>query len=87
MAGGHRIDGQLHGEGIRAADDQLLGEPDHHQAGDSATITATAASPQNRPLTYTYSASAGNGDGNRRFGDILFDGRTDGPGFDHLQRG
>ena len=28
--------------------------------GDSATITATAASPQNRPLTYTYSASAGN---------------------------
>ncbi len=28
--------------------------------GDSASITATAASPQNRPLTYTYSASAGN---------------------------
>ncbi len=28
--------------------------------GDSATVTATAASPQNRPLTYTYSASAGN---------------------------
>jgi outer membrane protein OmpA-like peptidoglycan-associated protein len=27
--------------------------------GDSATITSTAASPQNRPLTYTYSASAG----------------------------
>ena len=27
--------------------------------GDSASITATAASPQNRPLTYTYSASAG----------------------------
>ena len=27
--------------------------------GDSATITATASSPQNRPLTYTYSASAG----------------------------
>ena len=27
--------------------------------GDSATITATAASPQNRPLTYTYTASAG----------------------------
>jgi len=28
--------------------------------GDSASITATAASPQNRPLTYTYTASAGN---------------------------
>ncbi len=27
--------------------------------GDSATITATAASPQNRPLTYTYTATAG----------------------------
>ena len=28
--------------------------------GDSATIAATATSPQNRPLTYTYTASAGN---------------------------
>src|SRR5580704_6131714 len=27
--------------------------------GDSATITATAASPQNRPLTYTYTSSTG----------------------------
>jgi outer membrane protein OmpA-like peptidoglycan-associated protein len=27
--------------------------------GDSATITATGVSPQNRPLTYSYSASAG----------------------------
>jgi hypothetical protein len=27
--------------------------------GDSATITATAVSPQNRPLSYSYSASAG----------------------------
>jgi outer membrane protein OmpA-like peptidoglycan-associated protein len=34
--------------------------------GDSATITATGVSPQNRPLTYSYSASAGsvNGTGN-----------------------
>lgn len=33
--------------------------------GDSATITATGMSPQNRPLTYTYSATAGavNGSG------------------------
>jgi hypothetical protein len=28
--------------------------------GDTATITATASSPQNRPLTYTYTASGGN---------------------------
>ena len=36
------------------------------QPGASSTITATAASPQNRPLTYSYSASAGsiNGTGN-----------------------
>ncbi len=27
--------------------------------GDSSTITASGASPQNRPLTYSYSASAG----------------------------
>ncbi len=27
--------------------------------GDSATVTATGVSPQNRPLTYSYSASAG----------------------------
>jgi len=34
--------------------------------GDSATVTATGMSPQNRPLTYTYSASGGtvNGSGN-----------------------
>ena len=25
--------GQLHGEGVRAADNQLLGQPQHHQAG------------------------------------------------------
>jgi hypothetical protein len=33
--------------------------------GDSSTVSATAMSPQNRPLTYTYSASAGtiNGSG------------------------
>jgi hypothetical protein len=32
--------------------------------GDSSTITATGASPQNRPLTYSYSASAGSVSGN-----------------------
>jgi outer membrane protein OmpA-like peptidoglycan-associated protein len=32
--------------------------------GDSATITATGVSPQNRPLTYSYSSSAGSVSGN-----------------------
>ncbi|HEU5341652.1 hypothetical protein [Edaphobacter sp.] len=34
------------------------------QPGDSATITSTGSSPQNRPLTYSYSASAGTVSGN-----------------------
>jgi hypothetical protein len=40
--------------------------PTNLKPGDSATITATGVSPQNRPLTYSYSASAGsvNGSGN-----------------------
>ena len=33
--------------------------PTSVQPGDSATITATATSPQNRPLTYSYNATAG----------------------------
>ena len=38
--------------------------PSTVQPGDSATITATGSSPQNRPLTYSYSASAGTVSGN-----------------------
>jgi outer membrane protein OmpA-like peptidoglycan-associated protein len=40
--------------------------PTSLKPGDSATISATGVSPQNRPLTYSYSASAGsiNGSGN-----------------------
>jgi hypothetical protein len=38
--------------------------PDTIKPGDTSSITATAASPQNRPLTYTYSASAGSVSGN-----------------------
>ncbi|HZP04319.1 MAG TPA: hypothetical protein VFB43_05415 [Terracidiphilus sp.] len=33
--------------------------PDTIKPGETSTITATAVSPQNRPLTYSYSASAG----------------------------
>ncbi|HEY0163275.1 MAG TPA: hypothetical protein VGB69_11395 [Edaphobacter sp.] len=32
--------------------------------GDSSTVTATASSPQNRPLTYSYSSTAGSVTGN-----------------------
>src|SRR5215469_3899400 len=38
--------------------------PSTIRPGDSSTITATGASPQNRPLTYSYSASAGSVSGN-----------------------
>jgi outer membrane protein OmpA-like peptidoglycan-associated protein len=40
--------------------------PTSVNAGESATITASGVSPQNRPLTYSYSASGGsiNGSGN-----------------------
>ena len=56
-----RADGvdDLHGEGIRAADISCSANPTTIKPGDSATITATGVSPQNRPLTYSYSAAAG----------------------------
>jgi len=38
--------------------------PSTIKPGDSSTITSTAVSPQNRPLTYSYSASAGSISGN-----------------------
>jgi outer membrane protein OmpA-like peptidoglycan-associated protein len=34
-------------------------DPTSIKPGDSATLTATAVSPQNRPLTYTFTATAG----------------------------
>jgi len=39
-------------------------DPSSIKPGDSATITATAVSPQRRPLTYTYAAQAGSVSGN-----------------------
>jgi hypothetical protein len=47
--------------------------------GDSATVTATAASPQNRPLTYTYSASAGNVTGTGASASYASTGAPTGP--------
>jgi hypothetical protein len=39
-------------------------DPSTVKPGDSATVTATGNSPQNRPLTYSYSASSGSVSGN-----------------------
>ena len=59
MASCRRFD-HLHGEGFRAADHQLLGKSNAPSSrAIRATITATAVSPQNRPLTYSYTATAG----------------------------
>jgi hypothetical protein len=47
--------------------------------GDSATITAQATSPQNRPLTYTYSSSAGTVNGSGTTGTFSSTGAPTGP--------
>jgi hypothetical protein len=47
--------------------------------GDSATITTTATSPQNRPLNYTYSASAGSVTGSGATGTFSSTGAPTGP--------
>jgi hypothetical protein len=47
--------------------------------GDSATITATANSPQNRPLTYTYTASAGSVNGSGPSATFSSTGAPTGP--------
>ena len=47
--------------------------------GDSATITTTASSPQNRPLTYSYSATAGSISGNTSTATLQTTGVAGGP--------
>jgi hypothetical protein len=47
--------------------------------GDSATITAQAASPQNRPLTYSYTASAGAISGTASTASLSTSGAAPGP--------
>lgn len=47
--------------------------------GDSSTITATAVSPQNRPLTYSYSASGGTVNGNGATATYSSTGAPTGP--------
>ncbi len=47
--------------------------------GDSSTVTATGASPQNRPLTYSYSAAAGNISGTGNTATFSSTGAPTGP--------
>ncbi len=47
--------------------------------GDSSTVTATGASPQNRPLTYSYSAAAGNISGSGNTATFSSTGAPTGP--------
>ncbi len=49
------------------------------QPGQTATITATGVSPQNRPLTYTYSASAGSISGSGNSATLSTTGAPSGP--------
>jgi hypothetical protein len=47
--------------------------------GDSASITSTAMSPQNRPLTYSYSATAGSVSGTGSSATLSTSGAAPGP--------
>jgi outer membrane protein OmpA-like peptidoglycan-associated protein len=47
--------------------------------GDSATVTTTANSPQNRPLTYSYTATAGNISGTTSTATLTTSGASPGP--------
>lgn len=53
--------------------------PSTIKPGDSATITATGMSPQNRPLTYTYSAGGGTVNGNGNSATFSSTGAPTGP--------
>jgi outer membrane protein OmpA-like peptidoglycan-associated protein len=53
--------------------------PSTIKPGDSATITSTAVSPQNRPLTYSYSASAGSISGTGNTATLSSAGAPAGP--------
>ena len=60
--------------------------PDTVMSGGTSTITATGASPQNRPLTYSYSASAGNVSGNGTSAVLVHHRRSRRIHHRHLQR-
>jgi hypothetical protein len=53
--------------------------PSSVNPGDSSTITASATSPQNRPLTYSYSSTAGSVSGTSSTGTLSTSGAAPGP--------
>lgn len=53
--------------------------PSSVNPGDSSTITASAMSPQNRPLTYSYSATAGSVSGTTSTATLSTAGASPGP--------
>ena len=53
--------------------------PSSVNPGDSATITATASSPQNRPLTYSYTSTAGSVSGTTSTATLSTTGAAPGP--------
>jgi hypothetical protein len=53
--------------------------PSSVNPGDSATITSSAVSPQNRPLTYSYSATAGSVSGTSSTATLSTAGAAPGP--------
>ena len=82
-------DGDLHGgyygEGLRAADDQLLGEPQHHQAGRHGDRHFGGHEPAEPAADLQLHGLGGHGDGHRDDGGVLFGGRADRSGGDHVQ--
>jgi opacity protein-like surface antigen len=53
--------------------------PSSLNPGDSSTITSSATSPQNRPLTYSYSAAAGSVSGTTSVATLTTAGASPGP--------
>jgi hypothetical protein len=53
--------------------------PSSVNPGDSSTITASAMSPQNRPLTYSYSSTAGSAMGSTSTATLSTSGAASGP--------
>ncbi len=53
--------------------------PSSVNPGDSSTITSTASSPQNRPLTYSYSSTAGSVSGTSGSATLSTSGAAPGP--------
>jgi hypothetical protein len=67
---------------VKAFDPPTIGcsaNPTSVNPGDSSTITASAVSPQNRPLTYSYSSTAGSISGTTSSATLATAGASSGP--------